>query len=101
MAMALLIVLIVVLLVQSDIGGGDSPPPSLDVPQVTGLPFGRGGAQGDGVQGRPHRRRGPQQAPDLVLGQDPEEDASSAKGGLITLRASGPNIKVPAVARSL
>ena len=40
----------------------------------------------------------PQQAPDLVLGQDPEEGRKLVKGGLITLRVSGPNIKVPAVA---
>jgi eukaryotic-like serine/threonine-protein kinase len=100
MAMALLIALIVVLLVQSDIGGGDSPPPSLDVPRVTGLPFGQAeaGLKAMGFKVARTDDEAPQQAPDLVLGQDPEEGRKLVKGGLITLRVSGPNIKVPAVA---
>ena len=100
MAMALLIALIVVLLVQSDIGGGDSPPPSLDVPRVIGLPFGQAeaGLKAMGFKVARTDDEAPQQAPELVLGQDPEEGRKLVKGGLITLRVSGPNITVPAVA---
>ena len=39
----------------------------------------------------------PQQAPDLVLGQDPEAGRKLVKGGLITLRVSSPTITMPAV----
>jgi eukaryotic-like serine/threonine-protein kinase len=99
-AMALLIALIVVLLVQSDIGGGDSPPPSLDVPRVTGLPFGQAeaGLKATGFKVARTDDEAPQTAPDLVIGQNPEEGRKLQKGGLVTLRVSSETIKVPAVA---
>ena len=98
-AMALLLALIVVLLVQSDIGGGGNPPPSVDVPRVTGLPFGQAeaGLKAMGFKVARTDDEAPQQAPDLVLGQDPEEGRKLEKGGLITLRVSSLNIRVPAV----
>ncbi len=89
-AMALLIALIVVLLVQSDIGGGGNPPPSLDVPRVTGLAFGQAeaGLKAMGFKVARTDDEAPQQAPDVVIGQDPEEGRRLEKGGLITLTVS-------------
>jgi beta-lactam-binding protein with PASTA domain len=98
-ALALLIALIVVLLVQSDIGGGGNPTPSVDVPRVTGFPFGQAEVALKSLGFKVTRTddEAPQQAPDLVIGQDPEEGRKLAKGGLITLKVSSPNIKVPNV----
>jgi eukaryotic-like serine/threonine-protein kinase len=99
LALALLIALIVVLLVQSDIGGGDDPAPTLDVPGVVGFPYGQAeaGLQALGFTVARADVDAPTQAPDVVLGQDPEQGRKLAKKGLITLQVSSPTITMPNV----
>jgi beta-lactam-binding protein with PASTA domain len=98
-AMALLLALIVVLLVQADIGGGGKAAPSVDVPRVIGLPYGQAEAAltAMGLKVERADEEAPQQAPDVVLGQDPEEGRKLTKGGRIALKVSSANITVPAV----
>ena len=98
-ALALLLALIVVLLVQSDFGAGDNAAPTLDVPGVVGVPYGQADAAltklGFTVQRTDEDA--PYQAPDAVLGQDPEQGRKIPKGGLITLTVSSATITMPDV----
>jgi serine/threonine-protein kinase len=98
-ALALLVGLIVFLLANSDFGDNGSTTPKLDVPAVTGVPYGQAEAalkaQGFTVARKDVEE--PQQAPDLVLGQDPESGRKIPKGGLVTLTASSPTIAMPNV----
>jgi serine/threonine-protein kinase len=97
-ALALLVGLIVFLLANSDFGGGTSSP-KLDVPPAVGVPYGQAAAALEAKGFKVARKDvdEPQQAPDLVLGQDPESGRKIDKGGLITLTVSSPTIAVPNV----
>jgi beta-lactam-binding protein with PASTA domain len=98
-ALVLLLGLIGVLLSQANIGGGGGGTATLDVPPVVGIAF----AQADtslkalGFTVQRTDLDDPQQAPDVVLSQDPEAGRKIAKGGLITLKVSSATIKMPDV----
>jgi serine/threonine-protein kinase len=85
--------------VQSDIGGGGNPVPSVDVPRVVGLPYGVAEAalKGKGLNVLRSDVDAPEQAPDVVLGQDPEEGRKVPKNGSITLKTSSASIAMPNV----
>jgi serine/threonine-protein kinase len=98
-ALALLVGLIVFLLANSDFGDSGKSTPTLDVPNVVGLGYGQAQA-GLEAQGFTVARTDidePDQAPDLVMGQDPESGRKIPKGGLITLRVSSATIAMPNV----
>jgi len=97
--LALLVALIVFLLANSDFGDQGAATPTRIVPGVVGLAYGQAEA-GLKAQGFTVARQDvdePEQAPDLVLGQDPESGRKIPKGGLITLQASSPTITMPNV----
>jgi len=98
-ALALLLALIVVLLVQTDFGASDNAAPTLDVPGVIGVPYGQADAALTKLGFKVQRtdEDAPYQAPDAVLGQDPEQGRKIPEGGLITLTVSSPTIAVPDV----
>jgi serine/threonine-protein kinase len=97
--LALLLGLIVFLLVNSDIGGDDSPTVTLDVPGVVGTSYGQAQTtlQDAGFTVQRVDVDEPAQPPDLVLTQDPEQGRKLAKGGVIKLGVSSPNITMPNV----
>jgi serine/threonine-protein kinase len=98
-ALALLVGLIVFLLANSDFGDEGTATPTLNVPNVAGFTYGQAEA-GLKVKGFTVARSDvddPEQAPDLVVGQDPESGRKIPKGGLITLRVSSPTIAMPNV----
>jgi serine/threonine-protein kinase len=98
-ALALLVALIVVLLANSDFGSSGSSTPTLDVPSVTGISYGQAeaGLKAKGFTVARHDEDAPDQPPDLVMGQDPENGRKIPKGGLITLKVSSATITVPDV----
>jgi eukaryotic-like serine/threonine-protein kinase len=98
-ALVLLLALIVVLLVQSDFGGSDNAAPTLDVPAVIGVPYGQAEAALTSLGFTVQRtdQDAPYQAPNVVLGQQPEQGRKIPKGGLITLTVSSTTITIPDV----
>ena len=98
-ALALLVGLIVFLLANSDFGDDGAATPTLDVPTVAGVPYGQAEAvlKAQGFTVARHDVDEPKQAPDLVLGQDPESGRKIPKGGLVTLTVSSPTIAMPNV----
>jgi eukaryotic-like serine/threonine-protein kinase len=98
-ALALLVGLIVFLLANSDFGHGGTSTPKLDVPAVAGVPYGQAEAvlKAQGFTVARTDVDQPNQAPDLVLGQDPESGRKIPKGGLVTLTTSSPTIVMPNV----
>jgi eukaryotic-like serine/threonine-protein kinase len=96
-ALALLVALIVVLLANSDFGKEGPSVTKLDVPRAVGVPYGQAEAALKAVGFTVARQDvdEPQQAPDLVLSQDPETGRKIPKGGLITLTVSSPTIAMP------
>src|SRR4051794_25152321 len=98
-ALALLVGLIVFLLANSDFGNDGASTPKVDVPTVSGVPYGQAEAvlKAQGFTVARHDVDEPQQAPDLVLGQDPESGRKIPKGGLVTLTTSSPTIAMPNV----
>jgi beta-lactam-binding protein with PASTA domain len=99
LVLALLVALIVVLLTNSDFGDQGSAVQTLDVPGVTGTTYGQAQAALT-ARGFTVARKDvdePEQSPDLVLSQDPENGRKIPKGGLITLTVSSPTIAMPNV----
>ncbi len=98
-ALALLVGLIVVLLANSDFGKEGPSVTKLDVPRAVGVPYGQAAAALESVGFTVARKDvdEPQQAPDVVLSQDPETGRKIPKGGLITLTVSSPTIAMPDV----
>ena len=98
-ALALLVALIVVLLANSDFGDDGTATPTLDVPGVTGLGYAQAeaGLKALGFKVARSDVDEPEQVPDLVLGQDPEQGRKIPKGGTITLKVSSPTITMPTV----
>jgi serine/threonine-protein kinase len=98
-ALALLVGLIVFLLANSDFGDGGKETPKLDVPSVAGISYqqAEAGLKALGFTVARQDVDEPEQAPDIVLGQDPEGGRKIPKGGLITLRVSSPTITMPNV----
>jgi serine/threonine-protein kinase len=98
-ALALLVGLIVFLLANSDFGDEGKATPTVDVPSVTGLPYAQAEATLKAVKLTVARQDvdEPEQAPDLVLGQDPESGRKVPQNGVITLRVSSPTIAMPNV----
>jgi len=98
-ALTLLVVMIVVLLANSDFGDQGSSTPTQDVPGVTGVPYAQAAATLEGLKFTVARQDvdEPDQAPDLVLGQDPEAGRKIPKGALITLKVSSATIAMPNV----
>jgi serine/threonine-protein kinase len=98
-ALALLVGLIVFLLVNSDFGDEGKATPTADVPTVVGVTFDQAKAtlEGQGFTVARQDENRPEQAPDIVLGQDPESGRKIPKGGLITLSVSSPTIAMPNV----
>jgi len=96
-ALALLVGLIVFLLANSNFGDSGPSTPKLDVPAVAGVPYGQAEAvlKSQGFTVARQDIDEPEQAPDLVLGQDPESGRKIPKGGLITLKVSSPTIAMP------
>ncbi len=88
-----------ILLANSDFGKEGPSVTKLDVPRVAGVPYGQAEAALKAVGFTVARNDvdEPQQAPDLVLGQDPEAGRKIPKGGLITLTTSSPTIAMPDV----
>jgi serine/threonine-protein kinase len=101
-AFLLLLALIFVLLVQSDIGGGGGPAATVDVPQAVGQPFSQAQAAlaAAGFKVVRHNIDAPDQAADIVLGQNPEAGRKAAKGANIALNVSSPTITMPNVVGS-
>jgi serine/threonine-protein kinase len=101
-ALALLVALIVVLLANSNFGDSGTATKKLEVPGVSGITYAQAEA-GLKALGFTVARKDldePDQAPDLVLGQDPEGGRKIPKGGLITLKVSSPTITMPNVVGS-
>lgn len=98
-ALALLVGLIVFLIANSDFGKSGKSTPKYDVPSVTGMPFAQaqGTLQTAGFTVARHDVDEPDQAADLVLGQDPESGRKIRKGGVINLQVSSPTIAMPDV----
>jgi serine/threonine-protein kinase len=98
-ALALLVGMIVFLLANSDFGDEGNETPTLDVPRVVGLSYGQAqaGLEAKGFTVARKDVDDPEQAPDLVIGQDPEGGRKIPKGGLITLSASSATIAMPDV----
>jgi serine/threonine-protein kinase len=98
-ALTLLVAMIVVLLANSDFGDEAASTPTLDVPSVTGTPYAQAEATLQGLKFKVVRQDvdEPQQAPDLVLAQDPEAGRKYPKGGTIALQVSSPSIAMPNV----
>jgi serine/threonine-protein kinase len=97
--LALLVGFIVFLLANSDFGDSGDDVPTLDVPNVAGFSYDQA-KQGLEALGFTVARQDvdePEQAPNLVIGQDPEGGRKIPKGGLITLKTSSPNITMPDV----
>jgi len=97
--LALLVGLIVFLLANSDFGDQGASTPTRIVPSVAGIEYAQAEA-GLKAKGFTVARKDvdePNQAPDLVLGQDPESGRKIPKGGLITLQVSSPTIAMPNV----
>jgi serine/threonine-protein kinase len=98
-ALALLVALIVVLLANSNFGDSGTATKKLEVPGVSGITYAQAEA-GLKALGFTVARKDvdePEQAPDLVLGQDPEGGRKIPKGGLITLKVSSATISMPNV----
>jgi serine/threonine-protein kinase len=98
-ALALLVGLIVFLLAKSDFGDEGASTSTLDVPPVVGIayPQAEAGLTARGFTVARQDVDEPEQAPDLVIGQDPEGGRKIPKGGLITLKVSSPTIEMPDV----
>jgi beta-lactam-binding protein with PASTA domain/tRNA A-37 threonylcarbamoyl transferase component Bud32 len=98
-ALALLVGLIVFLLANSNFGDGGAAKPTLDVPTVTGFGYSQAeaGLKALGFTVARQDVDEPEQAADLVIGQDPEGGRKIPKGGLVTLRVSSPTIAMPNV----
>jgi serine/threonine-protein kinase len=97
--LALLVGLIVVLLANSDFGDQGTATPTIDVPGVSGLGYAQAeaGLKALGFTVARQDVDEPEQAPDLVMSQDPEQGRKIPKGGLVTLKVSSPTIVLPTV----
>jgi serine/threonine-protein kinase len=91
--------LIVFLLANSDFGDEGTATPTLDVPSVTGLGYAQAeaGLKALGFTVARQDVDEPEQVPDLVLSQDPEQGRKIPKGGTITLKVSSATIVMPTV----
>jgi serine/threonine-protein kinase len=98
-ALALLVGLIVFLIAASDFGDSGTATPTLDVPNVVGTNFTQAQTTLETAGFMVDRQDAdePQQVPDLVVGQDPEEGRKVPKGGTITLQVSKATITMPNV----
>jgi beta-lactam-binding protein with PASTA domain/aminoglycoside phosphotransferase (APT) family kinase protein len=96
-ALALLVGLIVFLLANSNFGDEGKSTPTRVVPAVASIPYAQAEAElkAKGFTVTRQDVDEPQQAPDLVLGQDPESGRKIPKGGLVTLQVSSPTITMP------
>jgi serine/threonine-protein kinase len=98
-ALALLVALIVFLLANSDFGDQGKSTVTFEVPNVVGQPYAQaqGAMETAGFKVVRQDVDEPEQAPDLVLGQDPESGRKYPKGGTITLKTSSATIPMPNV----
>jgi serine/threonine-protein kinase len=98
-ALALLVGLIVFLIAGTDFGDEGAATPTKEVPNVVGqtYPQAEAALQGEGFVVKRHDREAPDQAIDLVLGQDPEQGRKVEEGGTIRLEVSSAAIKMPNV----
>jgi serine/threonine-protein kinase len=89
----------VFLLANSDFGEEGTATPTLDVPGVSGLGYSQAeaGLKALGFTVARQDVDEPEQAPDVVLSQDPEQGRKIPKGGIITLKVSSPTIVMPTV----
>jgi serine/threonine-protein kinase len=98
-ALTLLVALIVFLIAASDFGDQGSSTPTFAVPNVVGQNFTQaaGALTTAGFSPERHDVDEPEQAPDVVVGQDPEGGRKVRKGGKITLQVSSATIAMPNV----
>ncbi|MFN8024785.1 MAG: Stk1 family PASTA domain-containing Ser/Thr kinase [Acidimicrobiia bacterium] len=100
LAFGILLALIVVLISQVDLGGGGPGAPTLDVPNVVGIPYAQAEAaltaQGFKVV-RVDDTTQVNTPAEQILSQDPEGGAKLKKGGTITLTVSSNVLNVPDV----
>src|SRR5215207_848017 len=98
-ALALLVGLIVFLLANSDFGDDGNATPTEAVPGVAGITYAQAESSLKALGFTVARTDvdQPEQAPELVLGQDPEGGRKIPRGGLITLQVSSPTIGMPNV----